>query len=274
MATYNIWGASTPHRYWQDRSELRGARPGSPVLTESDESTIWRRRRALLATALRDARPDIVALQEVPAPQPGREDRASVLARDIGGSGERYQVALSTFGDGSRTAVLTRQQIQSQREFALDAAADGFGGYPVVLEVATAVATIWTTHLPVGPDSVKDACVRELAERAASARTDVPLLICGDLNCQASSRQIRWLLDDGRIDDTWPAAGGAVETCTMPLPTPTWRLDYVLLRRQDGMRPVPGSACLLGTRPDGTGLFASDHVGVAVDLEPARPFSY
>ena len=60
VATYNIWGAGLPWRYRHERSVLRGAVEGSPVLDLDDEALVWERRREALVRTLGygRARPD------------------------------------------------------------------------------------------------------------------------------------------------------------------------------------------------------------------------
>lgn len=261
VVTYNIWGTGTPHAYWRGRSVLRGALPGAAILAEPDETRVWRRRRALLAQALSAAAPDIVALQEVPG-EAGEGSRAHEIAGDLWGTRD-HAVVLSAPRPGGRLAVLSRYPVERHAERALRAAARGFGGQPALFEVVTPVATIWVAHLPVGPEDVNAACLEEIAGHAAAADQDRPLLVCGDFNTPAGGPALCRILAAGALADAWRGAGGPPHALTMPLPDPTWRLDHLLYRGSDPIRPVAGAA-LLGTEPDDTGLFASDHRGVLV----------
>ncbi|OKJ58718.1 endonuclease/exonuclease/phosphatase family protein [Streptomyces sp. CB02115] len=258
VATYNIWGTGVPHRYWRDRSVLRGAVEGSPGLGLDREETVWAARREGLVRALREAGPDLVALQEVVDPAGGGRDRAHELAERLG-----YHVAPSGAGFTGGLAVLSRDAVLGCRQIPLRSTEGAFGGHPVVLEVEVAAARLWVVHVPVGPDAVRAARIAELGTLAASAPSDRPLLLCGDFNCPADGAPMRDLLAGGELADAWTEGGGDPRALTMPMPGPTWRLDYVLYRPADGLTAGPGGR-LLGTEPDAEGLFPSDHCGVAV----------
>ncbi|MFI6162268.1 endonuclease/exonuclease/phosphatase family protein [Micromonospora haikouensis] len=269
VVTYNIWGTGTPHRYWHDRAVLRGARADSPALAEADERRVWRRRAALLTRALADADADLVALQEVPAPAGSGAGRARELADGLPG---RWEVAHSGPGPVPGLAVLSRAPIDSWRVFPVPGFG-GFGGHPGVLEVSTSAVTVWVAHLPVGPDEVKEACLRGLEAAAGAAPPERPLLVCGDLNCPADGTLLGRLRDRGALVDAWAAAGGSPAALTMPTPAPTWRLDHVLVRAADLVRA--SRPALLGTACDDSGQYPSDHFGVALslDVQPPAPAS-
>ncbi|MFF3856013.1 endonuclease/exonuclease/phosphatase family protein [Micromonospora sp. NPDC002575] len=265
VVTYNIWGTGTPHRYWRDRAVLRGARADSPALGEADERRVWQRRAALLTRALADADADLVALQEVPAPAGSGAGRARELADGLPG---RWDVAHSGPGRTPGLAVLSRAPIRAWRVFPVPGFG-GFGGHPGVLEVSTAAVTVWVAHLPVGPDEAKEACLRGLEAAAGAAPPGRPLLVCGDLNCPADGVLMGRLRDRGALVDAWAAAGGSPGALTMPVPTPTWRLDHVLYRAADPVRAT--RPALLGTACDDSGQYPSDHFGVALSLDLGTP---
>ncbi|WP_036372058.1 endonuclease/exonuclease/phosphatase family protein [Micromonospora sp. ATCC 39149] len=266
VVTFNIWGTGTPHRYWHDRAVLRGARAGSPALGEADERRVWRRRAALLTRALADADADLVALQEVPARAAAGAGRARELADGLRG---RYDVAHSGPGPTPGLAVLSRAPIRARRAFPVPGFG-GFGGHPTVLEVSTCAVTVWVAHLPVGPDEVKEACLRGLEAAAVAAPRERPLLVCGDLNCPADGPLMGRLRDRGVLVDAWASAGGSPAALTMPVPVPTWRLDHVLYRAGDPVRAATRPA-LLGTACDDSGQYPSDHFGVALTLDIEAP---
>jgi endonuclease/exonuclease/phosphatase family metal-dependent hydrolase len=53
---------------------------------------------------------------------------------------------------------------------------------------------------------------------------------------------------------------------TMPNPGPTVRVDYVLVREEEGAKVDVVSARAFGDQPDGAGFLPSDHLGVVVEL--------
>ncbi|MFG1674400.1 endonuclease/exonuclease/phosphatase family protein [Micromonospora sp. NPDC049282] len=259
VVTFNLWGTGIPHRYWTDRGVLRGARAGSPALREADEPRVWRRRAALLARALAGADADLVALQEVPSDP----SRLAGLLDDLRARGVPYHAVTAT-----GLAVLSRSPAVESRSFPVPGFG-GFGGHPTVLAVTAPAATVWVAHLPVGPDEVKEACLRGLEAAAVAAPRDHPLLLCGDLNCPADGPLMDRLRERAVLVDAWRAGGGSADALTMPVPAPTWRLDHVLHRATDPVRAVRDPA-LLGTEPDDDGQYASDHFGMALTLDVGR----
>ncbi|SCG59158.1 endonuclease/exonuclease/phosphatase family protein [Micromonospora halophytica] len=262
VVTFNLWGTGTPHRYRLDRGLLRGARADSPALREADEHRVWQRRAALLARALSGADADLIALQEVPSDL----SRLEGLVADLHALGEpRYTMTTTGPGTVAGLAVLSRTPVLASRTFPVPGFG-GFGGHPTALAVTTSAATVWVVHLPVGPDAVKEACLRGLETAAVAAPPDRPLLICGDLNCPADSPLMDRLRDRAVLVDAWRAGGGSDDALTMPVPEPTWRLDHVLHRATDPVRAVRSPA-LLGTDPDDDGQYASDHFGLALTID-------
>lgn len=260
IATYNIWGTGLPWRYWHERSVLRGAVEGAPVLDLDDEALVWESRREALVRILGTAALDLIALQEVVRPPGADRSRAHELADRLG----HPAVVLSEPGPYGGLAVLSRKPVLNRAELPLRSMENAFGGHPTVLEVVLEAARLYVVHVPVGPEETRAACIAEIGALAAAAPDDRPLVVCGDFNCPADGSPMRDLLAQGKLADSWIASGGAPDALTMPMPHPTWRLDYVLHRPADGLDTSPG-ACLLGVQPDGRGLYPSDHCGVAVE---------
>lgn len=260
VATYNIWGTGLPARYWRERGVLRGVVEGSPVLGLLDEQQVWQRRREGLHRELAAVSPDLVALQEVVSSPGAAESRAHELARLLG-----HQEVVLSEPDGTMgsLAVLSRRPVLSRAELPLRSMTGAFGGHSTVLEVVLDVVRLWVVHVPVGPEEVRAAVIGEIGALAAAAPADRPLLLCGDFNCPSDGTPIKGLLADGVLADSWIEAGGASDALTMPMPGPTWRLDYLLYRPADGLVPRPGPR-LLGDSPNADGLHPSDHCGVAV----------
>lgn len=261
IATYNLWGAGLPWRYWRERSVLRGAAAGSPALEVQDEALVWERRREGLVRVLSSAAPDLVALQEVVRSPGSDRSRAHELAGPLGLSA----VVLGESGPLGGLAVLSRDPVLSTAELPLRSTAGAFGGRPTVLEAVVEAVRLYVVHLPVGPEETRAACIAEVGSLAAAAPDDRPLVVCGDFNCPAEGAPMRDLLAGGSLADSWIASGGARDALTMPMPDPAWRLDYLLHRPADGLFARPG-ARLLGAEPDEGGLYPSDHCGVAVEF--------
>jgi endonuclease/exonuclease/phosphatase family metal-dependent hydrolase len=164
-----------------------------------------------------------------------------------------------------------------------------------LLHVVTAGAHLFSTHLAPAPAQayhrVRQVLAIDDAIRAAvDARpsTMVPIL-CGDFNAEPDSDEIRFLSSlatiDGRstyFQDAWrvtahadPGFTGDPRTNPLcaALHVPPKRLDYVFVGDPWGRHGagVVRSAELAFHEPR-TGILASDHFGLVVDVEwPAMP---
>jgi endonuclease/exonuclease/phosphatase family metal-dependent hydrolase len=243
-------------------------------------------RLALAAAALRQLRPDVVALQEASRGR-GRGDVAGRLARSLGMShvyvpgavgffGSRWLHArvadLMNFEEGP--AILSRFRIQRSGEYALPPCGRRFEPRALLFaELATprGPVTVFSTH------TAGDAChTRAVAELVARHRRETPAVVMGDFNAVESSPPIQALTGDAGFVDAFRAAnpddpGYTVwQPVTEPERRVRRRVDYVFL--------VPGRAFageVLASRvvvdrpgrlPDGSPIWPSDHFGVLADL--------
>jgi endonuclease/exonuclease/phosphatase family metal-dependent hydrolase len=251
VASWNLWGGSAPGTYTRDRGIARGALPGSPAALELDPARTWSRRLPLLVAELEALRPDAVALQEN-ARSDNDESHAAELASRLG-------MHVCEEDHEHRVALLTRRPIRSARP--LELVADTYGyPLPLLVEVdgAAETLTVVVIHLPLARCGDRTALVSELGR--ALADLEPPLLACGDLNAEAGDPHVSMLLAAGLVDATVDAGP------TMPNPDPQVRLDYVLVGSGRASTTVR-SAITLGQRADEEGFLASDHLGVAVDLD-------
>lgn len=201
----------------------------------------------MLVAELTRVNADVIALQESALGPDGShaDELASHLAMQV--CSDRRPVGL---------ALLSRLPIESVRS--LDLHADSYGyPAPLVVELGTAIeyVTCIVLHLPLARSGDRSALVAELSRVIARVRS--PLVVCGDLNAEPSDRLVAALLATGLADVS--AAAGP----TMPNPDPQVRLDYILVR---SLTPVIDAEAL-GAAPDPDGFLASDHLGVAVELE-------
>lgn len=248
VATWNVWGGNAPGTYTRDRGISRGAIPASPAARELDAQRTWERRRPLIVRALRESNADVVALQES-SREEGRPSCAADIAKELG------------FGcvedDHPRgLAVISRWPITGTTSHAVVSPTHG---YPrpldVELEHEAQRLRCVVLHLPLGRLSDRSFLFTELAHRLA--RLPRPLVVCGDLNAGPGDPLFARLLRAGLRDASADAGP------TMPNPHPVVRLDYVLVSAGVDIRSVRR----LGERPDADGFLASDHLGVAVEVE-------
>ncbi|MGW0853898.1 poly(A) polymerase [Streptomyces sp. NPDC002690] len=272
------FAARTPHafdgRAWEPAPPAQPAPPaaGLSVLTWN---TLWdrydseridtARRRPLLLDMLRTADADVVALQEVEPP---------LLDLLAGSAWVREEYTFGAGLDGREVAdcgllVLSRLPV---REAGWHPLGRHKAVAAVVVETADGPVTVAVTHL--SSDHSPEGAARrdrELADLATGfADLDGDLLVVGDFNDGGPNPQSRlgltdaWTMVHGPADDT-PTFDPSVNPLAAvgSLTGRVSRLDRVLYR-SPRLRPV--AAGLVGAAPDATGLYASDHFGVRVEL--------
>ncbi|MEU5163325.1 RNA repair domain-containing protein [Streptomyces sp. NPDC020875] len=229
------------------------------------------RRRPLLLAALRAADAEVIALQEV---EPPLYDllRDAEWVRDGGWSLVPGRRAAGEYG----LLIMSRLPV---REAGLHVLGPHKAVLAVVVETAGGPLTVATTHLTSdhtadGP-ALRRAQLATLRRGLAGAEGD--LVLMGDMNDATRLPGETLGLDDAWTDD-------GAETVPDDPDAPTFdprvnplaaissltgragRIDRVFLRG----RYLAARARLVGTVPDRTGLYASDHYGVLAELAP-RP---
>jgi endonuclease/exonuclease/phosphatase family metal-dependent hydrolase len=164
-----------------------------------------------------------------------------------------------------------------------------------LLHARTAGVDVYSTHLVPAPAHAYHRVRQVLAiDEAITASCDpaasLPLVLCGDFNAEPGSDEMRFLMSQAVVDgrstyyrDAWAAAGRTDPGVTADprrnplcaaLNVPPKRIDYVLLgdsfARPHGAGRVLHAA--LAFDEPLTGILASDHWGLVVDLLwPGRP---
>lgn len=251
----------------------------------------WAERQPVIAANLAAIDADIVCLQE--AWEDDERSQPAELA-DALGLTFVYERAFVMNGGWSGNAVLSRWPIvrheveelpmegggatdtdKGERRLVVFAEIDGPRG-PL---------QVFCTHLSWRADwsGVRQAQVRTVCEvvRAHSPRA-FPAVLCGDLNAEPGSDEIRMLTGLSAVPvpgvifrDAWAVAGGGGAGATIAGRNPYCaaslepdaRIDYVLA----GWPKLGGagqvlSAAVAGDIPGQTGLFASDHLAVVAEL--------
>lgn len=242
----------------------------------------WEKRQPAIAETLRRVDADVVALQEVWAA--GEEEQAAALAEPLG---FHHFYAARADNDGVRfgNAILSRWPIVHTEWRPLPAGE--VEEHRLVLradiEGPRGVVQVFCTHLNWRFDhsDVRQAQVREVCQFIADARPrDYPPVLCGDLNADPASDEIRMLTGRAAVPvpklvfkDAWEVAGNG-PGMTWSNANPFARLDLEPERRIDhvmvGWPKAGGRGHVVGADLAGTELIAgvapSDHYGVVAEL--------
>ena len=214
-----------------------------------------------IARVIGEARPDLVALQEVHAGTRLAKglDQAAELGR-LTGMEARFAEAMPYQGGSYGEAVLSRWPILTNRTIALPATAGHEPRAAAEIRVRSpAGELVFTgTHL----DHVQDPenRMRQAGALLAAQEGDgaTPAILAGDLNCGPGSAPYRLL------ERVWASAWGGAAAPSWPADGPARDLDHVLVRPAGRWR-------VLEVRVLGEAV-ASDHRPVLAVLEllPAR----
>jgi endonuclease/exonuclease/phosphatase family metal-dependent hydrolase len=258
----------------------------------------WRERAVAISAVLRDASPDICALQEVWANE--RRNFAEQLADELEMHWEwlrspcpdRWQARLPESSAEVGHAILTRWPIRERAELSLPAGGADDGGRNALLcvvESPDGSIPVTTTQLSSAPwdSATRCAQVRALVSFLADRdREAYPAVLAGDLNAEPDSDEIRLLCGhktaparegfvlidawryapDDAVAWTWDRKNPHV-VATME---PSSRIDYVLVGPpHEGRRGHVRSIQRIGETPVG-GVWPSDHAGLLAELETGR----
>jgi endonuclease/exonuclease/phosphatase family metal-dependent hydrolase len=246
----------------------------------------WEARLPVLARALRGAGPDIAALQEVPARDPG-------IVRALLGDGYHVTPFSRTADDGVGGVVATRWPHRLLTEIdQRDPARGDDDELPwaatVLIHVGTPVGDVLVAHhKPSWPFPWEDARERQAVRVARAVEEhvgDAHAVILGDLDATPDAASVHFLRGRRPVDglsvcyqDAWetvhPLDPGFTFDAVNPLvrrgevaTAVTRRIDYVLVRsRLHGPTLQVASCDLLFTAPEDD-VWASDHFGVLAQL--------
>ena len=246
----------------------------------------WEERLPAIVETIRRVDADVIALQEVWIAD--GTSSAQVIAEALGLHVEvAHRLVLDGIGFGN--AVLSRWPIARTAVRALPAGTAGELDEQRLVLLAEVDAPggpvqVFSTHLNWRHDqsAIRQAQVRELCAFVAAERPrSYPPIVCGDLNAEPGSDEVRMLTGLAAVPeqglvfrDSWTAPGTAQ-------PGWTWsndnshvaaeheqdrRIDYVLTgwRRDDGSG-APVSSRIVGDEPV-DGVWPSDHYGVVAEL--------
>jgi len=208
-----------------------------------------------IATLIREARADVVGLQEVDrgVERTGRRDLLKELA-DLTGMRYAFGKNFDVQGGDYGNALLTSLPIVSEGNKPLPVVGGGEtrGVLQVVLDLHGTRTLVLVTHLDHRrPDAQRVASASTMLEMV-TAWGDGPVVAIGDFNDVPGSSTHRALTTV--LTDAWVSAGQG-DGFTIPIEAPNRRIDWILVR---GL--VPTSIEVLKT-------MASDHLPVVATLE-------
>jgi endonuclease/exonuclease/phosphatase family metal-dependent hydrolase len=227
------------------------------VMTFNIESGV--RGLEAVAQVIREAQPDIVALQEVDlgSRRAGGLNQTAVLAERTGLPYSAHFRTTDLYGGAYGIALLSRFPLEALEQYPLPVPQ---GAEPrtvahALLQVEGREVSVYLTHLIRRPFNGAARVRQSALISAMLARDSRPKLLMGDFNDGPDSQAVR-LLSRGLTDVVAASGQGAQGTYPLPLPfSPALRIDYVLAC--DAFVPLRSQVLRVG---------ASDHYPVIVDL--------
>ena len=236
------------------------------IQSYADQHGAWAQRRELIERVLREAQPDIVALQAVSLhPRQDPVDQATQLASRLPG----YQavfVAAQTHADGRQDgpAFLTRGELPEVRPYELSL-------LPNLEDTARRMLLHGRFQTPQGPLDVFNAHFSWVgAQQESNVQEALSVLeghaapeavLAGDFNMQPDNACLGRFREAGWVD-AWEALHPGEDGFTLAeAQEPSIRIDYVWTR---GVRVTELATVLAAS--EGT-LRASDHPGLRATLE-------
>ena len=242
----------------------------------------------LVAAALREFQPDVVALQEV-REVPGQvANQAETLAAEAGYH-YAFVPAMPFAGGHEGLAILSREPILEHVAFGLPHAEPSERRALLSAHVSFGAISVWvhTTHLNyrLAHGKQREDQVQAIDSIVAARAGDTPSVLMGDFNARPEADEIRWLrglvtLSSRRTyyQDAWdrlhPDERGwtwaRANPYTKPLAflEPGRRLDYIFVTpmRRDGRATIHSCRIVLD-QPAADGAYASDHFGLLAEIQ-------
>ncbi len=232
-----------------------------------DRHGAWPRRRELVCEAIREARPDIVALQAVcsdPEVEDGA-DQATQLSRLL--PDYRYvffyPANISESGREEGSAILSRTPAREPTVRELSLRKGTGDANPRVVQharfdVGRTALNVFNAYFSWIEEQASDNIDESLA---FLGKADGPTLLVGDFNTPSGSPLLERLKAAGYVD-LWEETHPRDDGFTFEADHPDKRIDYAwasadLVRRVEGVDLV---------RRDGGGVRPSDHLGLTVSL--------
>jgi endonuclease/exonuclease/phosphatase family metal-dependent hydrolase len=250
------------------------------------------RRMAGVIDELHRLHADVIALQEVRQIPSVLPNQAETLAGALGMQ-HAYAAATPWGGGDEGLAILSRHPILSHTAVELPDATAEERRIVLIATLGTPAGTlaVGTTHLTYRLHDGEKRARQIVAAEAALAATpsELPRLLCGDLNAPPDADEIRWLrglcaLEGRRVfwQDAWGLIHPSEPGWTWALRNPhterlSWltrdrRIDYIFVgaARKDGTGTVRDCRLCFDIA-DEEGCHPSDHFGLVADVDYHAP---
>ncbi len=199
-----------------------------------------------IADIIKKSDANIVALQDVDrwVPRSEKLDMISALS-DLTGMTYAYGRNNDLDGGESGNAILTRFPILEEKNLTLNSPGSGreYRFIELVLDIRGTELVFINTELDGAiHDSVRITDVAKI-QGAAREHQFVPVIVCGSLNAEPSSRSIASLASV--FQDCWSIAGSG-QGSTYPVPSPQMRADYIFVSKSQA--PTDSKTIQLGLK--------------------------
>lgn len=201
-----------------------------------------------IAKVIRDANPDLVALQEVDnqCARSGKIDQTAELARLTGMTGV-FGKAMNYDGGGYGQAILSRHPILSNQVHPLPSSDEPRIAFEAVVTIDGKETRFLTVHLDL--DDTKRLAQSELIAKL-HPNSPQPAILCGDFNTTPASPALE------AIKKSWDIIAKKEPAFTCPADKPDTEIDHVFTRGMSAASPVI-------VLPEAT---ASDHRPIFAEL--------
>jgi endonuclease/exonuclease/phosphatase family metal-dependent hydrolase len=209
-----------------------------------------------IAAVIRDAKPDVVALQEVDngCARSGKVDQAAELARLTGMAGN-FGKAMDFQGGAYGQAILSRHPVKASRVLALPGAGEPRIAFEVTIDWQGSDIRVVSTHLGLVADE-RLAQAKELLRLLPAGGP--PTVLCGDFNETLDDPAMQW------ITTRFKNLPKAAPPFTHPDHDPRVEIDFIL---SEGFEASGPTVVLKETT-------ASDHRPILVEIKrPVPPIS-
>lgn len=194
---------------------------------------------ARTAQAIREQKPDIVALEEVDkgVARTGRQNLPMLLG-SMTGMTSYFSNNFNFDGGEYGNMVLTRCRIlmQTNTHYQMIRTNEQRGVIQMILDVSGHKLLFLATHLDYHSGDTKERLmnVAEIKE-IVKKHPGMPVIICGDFNDSPGSRVYKSMKRS--FDDVWAKAGDG-KGLTYPSPAPKDRVDYIWISRDKSLEPI------------------------------------
>jgi endonuclease/exonuclease/phosphatase family metal-dependent hydrolase len=184
-----------------------------------------------IAKVIREAKPDLVALQEVDknCRRSGKIDQAEELAK-LTGMQASYGKAMDFDGGEYGQAILSQKLPQLTKIHRLPGTGEPRIAFEAQLSIESLKLSFATVHLDL--DATQRIHQIKSSIQAFDSPNSPPLILCGDFNADPASPEIK------NLSTKFSAVAKNPPTLTCPADKPDTEIDHVFLRALEPAGPV------------------------------------